>query len=144
MQIQRIQTVYIFLAVVAMAIFIIMPYGEVYFNDNQPTVTQELYTISEYGILIPAAAATILLLVDIFMYNNIGLQRTVLIIGLLLTLCCIAVVCFTLFNQAKSEGLDANFAVWDILLPIAAILELLAVSAINKDIKRLKSYDRIR
>ncbi len=144
MQIQRIQTVYIFLAVVAMAIFIFMPYGEVDSNDNQLAVTQELYTISEYGILIPAAAAAILLLVDIFMYNNIGLQRTVLIIGLLLTLCCIAVVCFTLFNQAKSEGLAANFAVWDILLPLAALLELMAVSAINKDIKRLKSYDRIR
>lgn len=144
MQIQRIQTVYIFLAVVAMAIFIIMPYGEVDFLDNQLTITQELYTISEYGILIPAAAATILLLVDIFMYNNIGLQRTVLIIGFLLTLCCIAVVCFTLFNQSESEGMKANFAVWDILLPIAAVLELFAVSAINKDIKRLKSYDRIR
>ncbi len=144
MQIQRIQTVYIFLAVIAMAIFIIVPYGEVDFLDNQPIVTQELDTMAEYGILIPAAAAVILLIVDIFMYSNINLQRTVLIISLLLTLCCIAVVCFTLFKQAESEGIEARFTVWDILLPIAALLEIMGVSAINKDIKRLKSYDRIR
>ncbi len=29
MQIQRIQSVYIFLAIVAMAIFLVMPYGQV-------------------------------------------------------------------------------------------------------------------
>lgn len=144
MQIQRIQTVYIFLAAIAMAVFIIVPYGEVDFLDNQPIVTQPLYTMTEYGILIPTAAAVLLLIVDIFMYSNINLQRSVLVISLLLTLCCIAVVCFTLFKQADSEGMEARFAVWDILLPIAAILEIMAVSAINKDIKRLKSYDRIR
>lgn len=144
MQIQRIQTLYIFLAVVAMAIFIIVPYGEVDFVNNQPIVTQKLYTMAEYGILIPAAATVLLLLVDIFMYSNIGLQKTVLAIGMLLTLCCIAVVCFTLFKQAEAEGMEARFAVWDILLPIAAVLELMALSAIKKDIKRLRSYDRIR
>ena len=144
MQIQRIQTLYIFLAVVAMAIFIIVPYGEVDFISNQPVVTEKLYTMTEYGILIPAAAALLLMIVDIFMYSNIGLQKTVLAIAMLLTLCCIAVVCFTLFKQAEAEGMEARFTVWDILLPIAAILQIMAISAINKDIKRLKSYDRIR
>ncbi|MBO5456339.1 MAG: DUF4293 family protein [Muribaculaceae bacterium] len=144
MQIQRIQTLYIFLAVVAMAIFIIVPYGEVDFISNQPVVTEKLYTMTEYGILIPAAAALLLMIVDIFMYSNIGLQKTVLTIAMLLTLCCIAVVCFTLFKQAEAEGMEARFTVWDILLPIAAILQIMAISAINKDIKRLKSYDRIR
>ena len=100
--------------------------------------------MTEYGILIPAAAALLLMIVDIFMYSNIGLQKTVLTIAMLLTLCCIAVVCFTLFKQAEAEGMEARFTVWDILLPIAAILQIMAISAINKDIKRLKSYDRIR
>ena len=133
MQIQRIQTLYIFLAVVAMAIFIIVPYGEVDFISNQPVVTEKLYTMTEYGILIPAAAALLLMIVDIFMYSNIGLQKTVLTIAMLLTLCCIAVVCFTLFKQAEAEGMEARFTVWDILLPIAAILQIMAISAINKD-----------
>ena len=64
MQIQRIQTVYIFLALVAMMIFVIVPYGEVDYLSGQPVVTEKLYTMYEYGLLIPAAAAVILLIVD--------------------------------------------------------------------------------
>lgn len=144
MQIQRIQTVYIFLALVAMAIFIIVPYGEVDFIANEPVVTEKLYTMFEYGILIPAAATVILLILDIFLYRNLPLQRTVLTISLLLTLCCIAVVCFILFKQARAEGLDAHFSVWDILLPLAVVFEILGLGGIVRDIKLLNSYNRLR
>ncbi len=144
MQIQRIQTVYIFLAMVAMAVFLIVPYGEVHFLNAEPAVSEKLYTMYEYGLLIPVAATVILLIVDIFFYRNLSLQRTVLTISLLLTLCCIAVVCFILFKQAGAEGMDADFAVWDILLPLAVIFELLGLSGIKKDIRLLNSYNRLR
>lgn len=144
MQIQRIQTVYIFLAMVAMAIFLIVPYGEVHFLNSDTAVSEKLYTMYEYGLLIPVAATVLLLIIDIFFYRNLQLQRTVLTISLLLTLCCIAVVCFILFKQARAEGIDADFAVWDILLPIAVIFEVLGLSGISKDIKLLNSYNRLR
>lgn len=144
MQIQRIQTVYIFLAMVAMAIFLIVPYGEIHFIGSQPVVSEKLYTMYEYGLLIPVAATVLLLIVDIFFYRNMPLQRTVLTISLLLTLCCIAVVCFILFKQARAEDMDADFAVWDILLPIAVIFEILGLAGIKKDIKLLNSYNRLR
>ncbi len=144
MQIQRIQTVYIFLAMVAMMIFLIIPYGEVHYLTSDPVVSEKVYTMYEYGLLIPAAATVVLLIVDIFMYRNLPLQRTVLTISLLLTLCCIAVVCFILFKQAKAEGMDADFTVWDILLPIAVILEILGLGGIKRDIKLLNSYNRLR
>lgn len=144
MQIQRIQTVYIFLAVVAMMIFVIVPYGVVEQIGSEPLVTEKLYTMYEYGLLIPAAATVLLLIVDIFLYRNLPLQRRVLTISLMLTLCCIAVVCFTLFKQARTEGMDAHFSVWDILLPVAVILELLGLSGIGRDIKLLNSYNRLR
>ncbi|MDE5989418.1 MAG: DUF4293 domain-containing protein [Duncaniella sp.] len=144
MQIQRIQTVYIFLAMVAMMIFVIVPYGEVDYLSGQTAVTEKLYTMYEYGLLIPAAATVILLIVDIFLFRNLSLQRRVLTISLLLTLCCIAVVCFILFKQAGAEGMDAHFAVWDILLPVAVILEILGLGGIAKDIKLLNSYNRLR
>ncbi|MCI9286366.1 MAG: DUF4293 domain-containing protein [Muribaculaceae bacterium] len=144
MQIQRIQSVYIFLAIVAMAIFIIVPYGEVIYQTQEPVVTEPLYTMAEYGVLIPAAAIVILLLIDLFLYRNIQLQRTVLVVSLMLTLATIAVVCFALFKMGKAEGLDAHFSVWDILLPVAALFEILGVSGINRDIKLLNSYNRLR
>lgn len=77
MQIQRIQSVYIFLAIVAMAIFIIVPYGEVIYQTQEPVVTEPLYTMAEYGVLIPAAAIVILLLIDLFLYRNIDRKSVV-------------------------------------------------------------------
>lgn len=144
MQIQRIQSLYIFLAVVAMAIFIIVPYGQAVDLTTNPAVTEKLYTMSEYGLLIPSCVVVILLLAGLFLYRNLSLQRTVVMVTLMLTLATIAVVCFALFKMGKAEGLEASFTVWDILLPIAAFLEIMAVSGINHDIKLLKSYDRLR
>ena len=144
MQIQRSQTLYIVLSILAMAIFGVVPYGEVIDLTADPQVSTSLYTMSEYGILIPAGAVIILLLTDMFLFRNMPLQRTVLVICLMLTLALIATVCFALYKQAEAEGLDAHFSVWDILLPIAAFLEILAVKGINHDIKLLNSYNRLR
>ena len=144
MQIQRIQTVYIFLALVAMAIFMIVPYGEVVAINQTPVAAEPLNVMSEWGILIPVAAIIILLLVDIFFYRNLPLQRSVLIIALMLTLAVIATVCFALFKQGGAENIDAHFSVWDILLPVAAFFEILGVKGINHDIKLLNSYNRLR
>jgi len=144
MQIQRIQTVYIFLSIVAMAIFMVMPYGEIVALNQTPVVSEPLYTIAEYGILIPVAAVIILLLIDMFLYHNPALQRTVLIISLMITLAVMATVCFGLFKEARAEGMDAHFSVWDILLPVAALFEILGIKGIMKDINTLKSYDRLR
>lgn len=143
MQIQRIQTVYIFLSIIAMAVFMFVPYGEIV-SIMQQTDAMSLYTMTEYGILVPVCAIIILLLIDLFLYRNLPLQRTVLVISLMLTLAVIATVCFTLFKEARAEGIDAHFTVWDILLPIAALLEILGVKGINNDIKLLNSYNRLR
>ncbi len=140
MQIQRIQTVYIFLSIIAMAVFLIVPYGEIEILSQSPVVTEPLYTMAEYGILIPVSAIIILLLIDMFLYRNLPLQRTVLVVSLAV----IATVCFALFKEARAEGIEANFSVWDILLPIAALLEILGVKGINHDIKLLNSYNRLR
>lgn len=143
MQIQRIQTVYIFLSIIAMAVFMFVPYGEIV-SVMQQADAMSLYTMTEYGILVPVCAIIILLLIDLFLYRNLPLQRTVLVISLMLTLAVIATVCFTLFKEARAEGIDAHFTVWDILLPIAALLEILGVKGINNDIKLLNSYNRLR
>ena len=143
MQIQRIQTVYIFLSIIAMAVFMFVPYGEIV-SVMQQADAMSLYTMTEYGILVPVCAIIILLLIGLFLYRNLPLQRTVLVISLMLTLAVIATVCFTLFKEARAEGIDAHFTVWDILLPIVALLEILGVKGINNDIKLLNSYNRLR
>ncbi|MBD5322657.1 MAG: DUF4293 domain-containing protein [Bacteroides sp.] len=144
MQIQRIQSVYIFLSIVAMAIFLVVPYGQAELLTETPSVFEPLYTMSEYGILIPTGATVILLLVDLFLYRNMPLQRTVLVVSLMITLATAATVCFTLLGVARTEGMDAHFSVWDILLPAAALFEILGIKGIMHDIKLLNSYNRLR
>mgnify|MGYP003167623400 CR=1 FL=1 len=78
MQIQRIQSVYIFLAAIAMAIFLAVPYGEIVHLEGG--ITESLYTMTEYGILIPVGAIILLLLVDLVLFRNLQLQRTVTLI----------------------------------------------------------------
>lgn len=142
MQIQRIQSVYILLAAIAMVIFMLMPYGVmVSVEDGSAT---SLCAIREYGVLIPAALTAVLLIIDIFLYHNISLQRTALSVSVMLTLATAAVVCFALFRHADTDGIAIHFALWDIMLPVALIFELLGVRGINRDIKLLRSYDRLR
>ncbi len=144
MQIQRIQTVYIFLAFVAMVIFIFVPYGQVVAVDGEAVTGETLLVMKEWGILIPVAVAAVLLLVDIFLYRDLKLQRKTLVISLMLTLAVIATVCFALYKQGDSEAINAHFSPWDIMLPFAALMEIMGVKAINSDIKLLNSYNRLR
>lgn len=144
MQIQRIQSVYIFLAIVAMAIFLVVPYGQAEVLTDTTVTYERLYTMAEYGILIPTAAIIILLLVDLFLFRNLPLQRTVLVVSLMITLATIATVCFTLLGVTRTPGMDAHFSVWDILPVAAALFEILGVKGIMHDIKLLNSYNRLR
>lgn len=144
MQIQRIQSVYIFLAIVAMAIFIVVPYGQAEVITESSVTYERLYTMAEYGILIPTAAIVILLLVDLFLFRNLPLQRTVLVVSLMITLATVATVCFTLLGVTRNPGMDAHFSVWDILPVAAALFEILGIKGIMHDIKLLNSYNRLR
>lgn len=45
MQIQRIQTLYIFLSIIAMAIFVVVPYGEVIDLTADPQVSTSLLSL---------------------------------------------------------------------------------------------------
>lgn len=144
MQIQRIQTIYIFLSLVAMVIFMIVPYGQVVAVGPETVTAEMLETMTEWGLIIPVAAIIILLLVDIFFYRNLRLQRQVLVVSLMLTLAVVATVCFALFKQGEAEGIDAHFTWWDLLLAASVIFEILGVKGINNDIKLLNSYNRLR
>ncbi|MDE6495042.1 MAG: DUF4293 domain-containing protein [Duncaniella sp.] len=144
MQIQRIQTVYLLIATVLMAIFVFVPFGSFHFTSEQAAefAVIDMPTYKEFGVLIPAALSAILLLIDIFMYRNLPRQRTVLLVSVMLTLCTALVVCFTLFKGL--EGYEPRFSWWGLLVVAAFVFEILAMKGINHDQKLLASYNRIR
>lgn len=138
MQIQRVQTLWLLLAFIAMALFCFMPFGS-FMADGEMF---SLRPIDEYGVLIPGAATAVLLLADVFMYKDLRSQRTVALVSALLTVCSAAVVCFLIFNGLA--GYSPRFSVWGLTLPVSFVAELLAMRGMAKDKALLDSYNRLR
>lgn len=144
MQIQRIQNLCLFLAMIAMVVFLFVPYGEVVSVADRSIEPVSLSVFSEWGLLLPVGATIVALISALCFFNRLPGQRQMTVTALILTLATIGVVCFTLFKEASAEGMTAHFSVWDILLPITAVLEILAVRGINKDREALASANRLR
>lgn len=134
MQIQRIQTVYIFLAFLMMAVYLFVPFGTVAEADS----VVGLCPTGEYSLLIPVALTALLLVVDIFLYKNPSSQLRVLSISTIITVCSLVVAGCVIYKSA------ADFTAWNVLPLVAFILEIRAVAAIKHDIKLLNSYNRLR
>ena len=144
MQIQRIQTLYILLAIITMVVFLFVPYGTVVSVADQSVSPISLSDWTEWGILLPVLATIVALVCSLFYFKKLSGQRQIVTTALLLTLATIGVVCFTLFKQAEAQEMTAHFTVWDILLPLAVVFELLAVKGINHDKALLASTNRLR
>ncbi|MDE6556108.1 MAG: DUF4293 family protein [Duncaniella sp.] len=144
MQIQRLQNLYILLAIIVMVVFLFVPYGEVVSVADQSVAPVSLSVLTEWGLLLPVGATIVALISALFYYKRLPGQRQMVTTALILTFATIGVVCFTLFKEAGAEELKAQFSVWDIILPIAVVFELLAVKYINRDRELLASANRLR
>ena len=124
MVIQRWQTVFLFSAAVAMGIFFFLPVS----------------CMMGYITSILNALVTVLLLVDIFMYRNLKLQKCVALIC----------ICFCFLSAAITAYLSSVLDIatnWEVQLvcPVVAIIfTYLAYARMKADEKLLRSYDRIR
>lgn len=146
MQIQRIQSLYIVLSILVMAIFIFTPYGTVTSIDGAGTPAESfaLCTLTEWGLCIPSALTVIILVIGLFTYRQPKQQRGIVRLGLILTLCCIGVACFALFKEPEAENLTVSPTVWCLAPVVALIFEALAIKGITHDIRLLASADRLR
>ena len=124
MVIQRWQTVFLFIAAVTMGIFFFLPVS----------------CMMGYITSILNALVTVLLLVDIFMYRNLKLQKRVALIC----------ICFCFVSAAITAYLSSVLDIatnWEVQLvcPVVAIIfTYFAYARMKADEKLLRSYDRIR
>lgn len=138
MVIQRIQTVFLLLAVIFTAIFCFTPCAV----DLSAESATDIYVWSNVVLLIAYITASVLLLADIFMFKNLKKQIYVATsCGTLLIAMTVCTVCyiFSAFDNAE--------LVWTggIILPVAAaICAFVARHFMLKDKKLLQSYDRLR
>lgn len=155
MVIQRIQSIYLLIAAVAMGIFTFCPLGQIttaeytmlfnswgMFSEGEATSAVATFELPTIYLTLISAIAFLLPLVDIFLYKNMPLQKRVCAIALLLTVGAASVA--GILGYTAIEG---SSVAWSsvVCAPIVAIIFLLlAWRGISSDQRKLRSYDRIR
>ncbi len=142
MQIQRIQSLLLLLAGVLTAVFIFVPFGSLILDKDGMQFIVELTAANIYAVLCPAGIAAVLLLLDIFLYKNLRLQKQVLIIGIMMLIVSIGIVIYVNFDHATQGTI--HWGGGGLLLVAALIGAVAALRCINHDQRLLASYDRLR
>lgn len=147
--IQRIQSIYLLLAAILMAVTAFSPI--LVLNEG---LTLFSYGIAEadenivkptWGIVSMAGLAALLSLITIFLYNNRKRQAkmTLVTMGVVVFYFVTAIVYLASYLENVFQGIST--VAYGIILPvIALILLLMANISIRKDEKLVRSLDRIR
>lgn len=139
MVIQRWQSVLLLLAVIMVAIFCATPFA------TYPGITGDAACVHVFDVpvlMIVSSLAGILLLLSIFMYKNLKHQMTVTLISAVLVVAAIA-TCISVTYNAFS-GARLVFAGGVMSLVLALLLSIGAHRLMGKDLRKLRSYDRLR
>lgn len=160
MVIQRIQSLWLFIAAILLGVFSFVTYVD--FSTSFGNFTLSVMSIDKVGIPTDAGAAvpetvyswmyfaldiliSLFVFVVIFLFKNVKRQCKYAYMALLLTACftaSIGIYSYMVLNYWQMVTYSMTGA---ILLPICAIIfEILAIRGIKRDIHTLSSYDRIR
>jgi len=152
--IQRIQSVYLFLAAVVVALIFVFPLAEVLIEGIVYTFTYRgIYSISadKTELIIEALPLAILYgvalfvnVIAIFLYKKRALQMRFTVFNIILLLGSYALAYYYIFAAFKGMDTVINPDLGTVLPVIAAILNYLAFRGIRKDEKLVRSLDRIR
>ena len=136
--IQRIQSIYLLVGAVAMAIFCILPFGAVGADEQLSHVACADYPV----YLILNILIAVVLFLAIFLFKNRKMQLTLTRVSLLLI--AVSAVCggLLLFG-GDSEGARLEWAGGVTLLIIALFMTLMAGKGIRHDINIIKNADRL-
>lgn len=140
MQIQRIQTLFLLLAVVVMCTFCLTPFAtSAAAADGTAT---HVFVKDTPVLLVLNACIAVLLLLNIFMYRNLRRQMTLTLISIVL-LAGSAVAC----GFVVTVGMPGSSLIWGggvMLLLVALLLAVFAYRGMSNDRRKLASYDRLR
>jgi hypothetical protein len=150
--IQRIQSLYLFLAAVALGLIFFFPLANL--SNSQDIIIFNVTGFSKFSILekIPTWPLMVITLLSLLitiivigLFKKRPLQIRLIRIALMLNLGFIALTYFVygdhLANQIKMQ---VNYDMGSVFPLVALIFHVLAMYAINKDERLIKSIDRIR
>lgn len=143
MQIQRIQTLWLVLALGCMIAFLVLPFGHIegLIINGLPYET-DLVSYDFMGLIVPLAIAMILTVIDIFAYSNLGQQIKFTILTLMMELVTAGIAVYVLCDKSTSGVITWNWSM--AFIAGALIFTALALLGMRKDRKLLDSYNRLR
>ena len=150
--IQRIQSLYLFLAAVALSLIFFFPLANL--SNNQDVIIFNISGFSKFSILEHTPTwplmglnifSILLTVVVIGLFKKRLLQIRLTRIALMVNLGFIALMYFVYGDHlAKQIKMEINYELGSMLPLIALVFHVLAMYAINKDERLIKSIDRIR
>lgn len=149
MVIQRIQSVYLLIAVILMAVFAFFP--ALTFDMGGREFVYGALEAGKVGVthidplmLMLIVLICFLAIVDIFLYKNLQRQMTVCFVDIIIGLAMLIAICIEAFVLYGKEGLTLKWQ-WYLVLPILSIIFLMmAHKAMARDKKMLRDADRLR
>lgn len=155
--IQRIQTVYLVLALVCMTIFYFVPFGSIATQTEAGledvslglygadfTLNGEVEHFSSLPLLILLSLVVLTIVATIFLYKHRIIQIRMCIFNAVLALGCSGLAFFYLYQASEKYGTEFSTNVLVVLPIVAAIFMVLALRSIAKDEALVRSIDRIR
>lgn len=150
MVIQRLQTLYLILAIVMVSVFFYVPFGYTTVADvaDGVSVLEPLRAGQFTGLVIPMALTLALMVVAIFMFKKMPMQKLMVLVSALLTIVSMGVVVYVMVSGFSDTNPQVTMtSVWGgggLLLVGALIAQLAAYNGISSDQRLLRSYDRLR
>ena len=149
MVIQRIQSVYLIIAIILMVVFAFFPALTFELGGRQ-----FVYGALEAGkvgvthidplMLMLVVLISLLAFIDIFLFKNLQRQMTVCFVDIIIGLAMLVAIGIQAFYVNGKDGVTLTWQ-WYLLLPILSIVFLmLAHKAMSRDKKMLRDSDRLR
>ena len=149
MVLQRIQSVYLLIAVILMVVFAFFPALTFQLGDRE-----FVYGALEAGkvgvthidplMLMLVILISFLALIDIFLYKNLQRQMTVCFVDIIIGLAMLIAIGIQAYVIGNKEGVVVTWQ-WYLILPVLAIIFLMcAHKAMSNDKKKLQDADRLR
>ena len=151
--IQRIQTLFLLLALVCMAIFYFVPFGSLELTTEAgiSDVPMGLYGVdfgeehySTLPLLILLSFVVLTLNLTKFLFKHRILKMRICVFNLILALGCSGLAFFFLYQASEKFATNYSTSILVVLPIVAAIFIALAIRGIAKDEALIRSIDRIR
>lgn len=149
MVLQRIQSVYLLIAVILMVVFAFFPALTFQLGDRE-----FVYGALEAGkvgvthidplMLMLVILISLLAFIDIFLYKNLQRQMTVCFVDIIIGLAMLVAIGIQAYVIGNREGVIVNWQYYLIMPVLAIIFLMLAHHAMSKDKKTLRDADRLR